>query len=770
MKNQNISRNLEQDNIYLNRFWSGVCTNRSPLFVPLSQMGLQVIQRLDTLWDGLNTEISPAMTLVRRYGYSRYCSQAFGGLDYPLAYYSFRNLSGTVYPLVDTPTHVYQFGTSSLTSVFAKSTTVQTSFQKVANYVYACDGTTAWKWNGTTQSLMGIASPVSAPILSYVPNGQLSPSVGYSYVTTYSNPTTGHVSTGSPVSANTGPIVNQTAIEGSVTTAVISTSFDGSNNVTVHCSNNFQPGQKVVCSGLTFATWLNGKTLTINSVGSGFFIATGVTHGSYALTNDTGSAMMTLTVPNSPYEYTVFNSAAFVSDGGVVYATSSLPLTKVASSPTIGQYAVNTATGQYTFAAADLGAGIQITYTFSLSSSTAINIQLQGIGSTDPQVTTIQIYRTLDGGSVYYLDATISNTSNWTYTDSTLDANLNTDIIAPLSDSNDPPPSGMSLLAWYAGRLWGASGSTLYFSGGPDTTNGVGTESWPPANNFPVPGQITGIASTSQGLVVCTTDNAYVVYGQNTASFTVPQLWQHNFGVATQNCIAQDGDNLFFLTMRSQLFSFSGSLTELGNPIEANIGAISPSAAYITLHRSGTDEGLFVGDGLTNIWRFSMNMTCWSPVAQPVGGVGAIGSIEVTPGTWQLMAGRSSGGGYLLNRSTSTYTDDGQAYDAFAIVGSLILAPPRRVAVMESVLLDVAVAGTYPTVSVLLNEISGTFTVLPKPVADPPQLVDSKTVWMKRHDLKAAQTPLPQHVRHLQVKIDFGKDEVRNELLGLCIV
>ena len=133
------------------------------------------------------------------------------------------------------------------------------------------------------------------------------------------------------------------------------------------------------------------------------------------------------------------------------------------------------------------------------------------------------------------------------------------------------------------------------------------------------------------------------------------------------------------------------------------------------------------------------------------------------------MAGRTGGSGYMLGRSLTTFTDDGTAYDAYAIVGSLILAPPRQVAVMNSVLIDVLATGTYPTISVLLNEISGTFTVLPNPVPDPPQLAASKTVWMKRHDLKSAQVPLPQHVRHCQVKIDFGTDTVQNTLYTLLV-
>jgi len=606
MQAHNIQRNLEQSGLYINRFWSGVNTNRSPIFAPLSQMGLQVLKRLDTLWDGLNAEISPKMTLTRRYGFSKYCSTAFGSSDYPLAFYSFKNLSGTIYNLVDTPTHVYKYTTSAITSVFSKSTSAQTSFQKVANIVYGCDGTSSWKWDGTTRTNMGIVAPSVAPTLSYV-SGSLSPTSGYQYVYVYRNSSTGTTSSASPASANTGQ-------------------------------------------------------------------------------------------------------------------------------------------------------------------QTSKNISVGYTASADSQVDKIDIYRTADGGGVYYFLVTVNNGTS-TYTDSTADSGLNTDQLAPVAGVNAPPPSGISLLVWHMGRLWAAAGNVLYFSAGPDCTNGVGAEAWPASNNLPVAGNITALVSTSQGLVVFTSDNAYVVGGTDSSSFTTPQIWQKNFGVANQNCVTQDGDLLFVFTTKGQLFTFSGTLTEIGFPIASSLAAMTPANVYLAIHRNGTDEGLFVSDGSTNLWRFSMNNSCWSPVFQPVSGLKAIGSVETSTNNWTLQVGRSSGSGYILKRDTTVFTDDGSAYSSYATIGSLVLAPPRQVAVLNSVLIEASATGTYPTVSVLLNEISGSFTALPNPVADPPQLAASSTLWMKRHDLKAAASPLPQHVRHLQVKIDFGNtDTVQNELLGLGLV
>jgi hypothetical protein len=600
-----ISRNLESGGIYINRWMTGVYTQRSPLFTPMSAMGLQMISRQDSLIDGLNMEISPVMTPVQRPGYPRYCTAAFGINDYPLAFYSFKNLSGTIKTLADTPTKLVSFTTSAQTTVFAKSGTAQGSAQVVGDMLYYCDGTDAdaKKWNGTTASKWGIVAPVVAPTLGFT-SGPLTVQSGYKYVFVYKNSSTGHVSTASPASANTGALTAQS---------------------------------------------------------------------------------------------------------------------------------------------------IQVGYT----------------ASADPQVDKIDIYRTEDGGSLYYFLAEVVNGTS-TYTDSTADSGLNNDLVAPLT-GNDPPPSGISLVVFHVGRMWVVVGNKLYFGSGPDVTNGVGEESFYLPNVFTFPGAINAIASTSVGLVVFTSSDAYIVQGNSLATFQ-HGLWQKNFGVASQNCIAQDGDVLFVFTSRGQLFELSDSLEEIGLPIRNQLKAFTPGNVYIALHRSGDDEGLFVSDGASNIWRYSIAMQSWSPVAQPVGGVRAISSIETSTSVWTLLAGRTSGSGYILGRSLAAFNDDGVTYSGFITVGSLILAPPGKTARADAVLAEVMPVGTYPTISVLLNEVSGAFVALPNPVADPPKLANSTTVRMKRHYLKSAASPLAQgEIRHLQIKVNFVAEDAKHELLGLGI-
>lgn len=70
---------------------------------------------------------------------------------------------------------------------------------------------------------------------------------------------------------------------------------------------------------------------------------------------------------SSAYTITVTNSATWVLDLGVVYATTGIPLTNVASLSAAGQYTYSA--GVYTFYSGDAGAAVKISYTYTLSSA-----------------------------------------------------------------------------------------------------------------------------------------------------------------------------------------------------------------------------------------------------------------------------------------------------------------------------------------------------------------------------------------------------------------
>lgn len=106
---------------------------------------------------------------------------------------------------------------------------------------------------------------------------------------------------------------------------------------------------------------------------SDLFFGQGFTGGTLTgVLNDTTGAL----IPTTPFTITVVppSSGTFVRDLGVVNA-SGLPMSRVASAPTTGQYTVS-AVGLYTFAAADVGLQVFISYTYTATSTNAKVISL----------------------------------------------------------------------------------------------------------------------------------------------------------------------------------------------------------------------------------------------------------------------------------------------------------------------------------------------------------------------------------------------------------
>ena len=83
-------------------------------------------------------------------------------------------------------------------------------------------------------------------------------------------------------------------------------------------------------------------------------------------------------VPATPFQITpaVPNTGTFVADMGVFHSTTGAQFTRVASAPATGQYAVNTATGVYTFAAADAAAPVKISFEYTAASTTGQVFQI----------------------------------------------------------------------------------------------------------------------------------------------------------------------------------------------------------------------------------------------------------------------------------------------------------------------------------------------------------------------------------------------------------
>ena len=118
----------------------------------------------------------------------------------------------------------------------------------------------------------------------------------------------------------------------------------------------------------------------------------------YGVSASTGTVALAAneahSVPAStPWTVTVTNSAQFAKDLGVTYANGN-PLTQVASAPAVGQYSVSA--GVYTFAAADTGVAVLISYEYTDAtngSTVAVGSILQGV----QPIITLDLYRGYNG-------------------------------------------------------------------------------------------------------------------------------------------------------------------------------------------------------------------------------------------------------------------------------------------------------------------------------------------------------------------------------------
>ena len=400
-------------------------------------------------------------------------------------------------------------------------------------------------------------------------------------------------------------------------------------------------------------------------------------------------------------------------------------------------------------------------------------IPLQGSGSDDAQVDRCDIYRTADGGNLFLFDQSVPNVNSstlWTVTDSTLDSALNLLLIGPVALANNPPPTGMTLLAYHMGRLWGAVGNLLYFSGGPDTVNGDGMQAWPPANVFTISAPITGLGATSQGLVVYTgIDVSVVLGGPQAQTFWVQPLLK-NLGIQSPNCLTQDGDDMVLYSSQQQMTAISAAgRNELGLVVAPTLQSnFTATGSYVAIHRAGQDQGLFISDGSSKVMRYNMNAEAWDPIGTAVNGIGPLASVDTAIGTRRLL---STAGGYIVFRDTSTFSDAGSAFSGYATIGSIVLAPAGApVAKVQNIAVHSAAVGAALTIGVLPNEVSGSFTNIPLSNSDPWQLPASSTINMKMYQWLGVQSALAAIVKHLQIKITLPTEAAHNEIYSLTIL
>ena len=385
-------------------------------------------------------------------------------------------------------------------------------------------------------------------------------------------------------------------------------------------------------------------------------------------------------------------------------------------------------------------------------------IQLSGLGSTDPQVDTIVIYRSTDGfqGGPYFELTEIPNpqpvngiAQPWSFNDYFPDTDLNNLIEADVTGENDPPPAGLTNLAYHYGRVWGSVNNIVYASSGPDIPpdNGNGLTGWGPSNNFPLTSPVTKLLAPITGLLAFTTTDEWTIAGGPAITQFFPSITRQGVGLLSMNAITSLGAEIILFTADRRLLAFipGAGETNVGWYVQDQFQSYDPSAVYVTLHENGIDRGVFVGNGSTTYKRVVLhsqpnNDMVWDTTATITGGCGMLQSIQTAAGVRSLLIGGTGNNEPLLYRNIATNQDNGSNYTASFIVSPGPICHDGEMAELGFLTWTGPRVGTTPTISYLLNETSGTYQQFASLVNDPPLLygttVTPSTVYRNRYYFK----------------------------------
>jgi hypothetical protein len=431
-----------------------------------------------------------------------------------------------------------------------------------------------------------------------------------------------------------------------------------------------------------------------------------------------------------------------------------------------------------------------------------------GLGSTDPQVDTIIIWRSADSasgaGQMFELTEIpapkpIGGVAQpWTFQDflpstaTNLFPGLNTLIPAPINDVNDPPFPTFLPMVYNFTRIWGADGEFVPFSGGPDTLVGNPDEAFAPADSLPFLAPVTRLVKTPQGLVTFLTDSIEIIAGGPLTSSFFSVTWAPGIGLLSFNALDVLAGEIYFFSSDNQFRIMTPSLNvsnagfalgdQFANLPSSGVSDASwnPSNVYVASHQNGIDNCIFVADGATGWYRLNPRQAgaqpntepVWSPFASITGGCKMVESVETAPGIKKLLVGGTSCNKQILARDLTVYTDNGTPYGAFFILGSIMLCHPGQLALLKFCEFDFSGVSYQPTISYLLNEISGSFTPFTAPPQfDPPSLygaVVTPTSYSPNRYYFLGNASLAR-CRHLQIKVDLGTTPVGNEMYNATI-
>jgi hypothetical protein len=411
-------------------------------------------------------------------------------------------------------------------------------------------------------------------------------------------------------------------------------------------------------------------------------------------------------------------------------------------------------------------------------------VQVQGDGSPQPDPDTVVIYRTAqDGFTFLYLDQIPMPAPGvkWTYIDNKTDSQLNTEIQAQVNGEGTPLPPGATCLAYHIGRIFAAVGNVVYVSSGPDAVVSGSSGNAGFDITRTCQSKIIKFWVNALGVVVFTLKDAYLIQGDGTIN---PANGVVNLSMATwiEDLPLLHYDAFTVLLSTGYLYGGqrmvttldpSAGIVDASFPIDNIINSLDPKAAFCTYHTGGSGEtALYVSDGASYWYRFSATSAPetgfnWSPKALITGGMSALQSTEILPGTKALLIGPPATGGPIRMRDTTVNSDNGIPYIATADYNPIVLAVPGQLAGIAWMTLKTMPTGNTPTLGVILDEISGPYETVPRTRQDPPNLPPSISILSDRYSLLQGQKPV--WCQYLKFGIQWPAKDSPDELLSYTI-
>lgn len=389
-----------------------------------------------------------------------------------------------------------------------------------------------------------------------------------------------------------------------------------------------------------------------------------------------------------------------------------------------------------------------IAYTTPLQSWT---VSVRGV--TDAQIDKIHVYRTEDGGSVYLElpNSPIANPGNsvTTIVDNAADASLLQAYPAPFPGINGIPPLVIGF-RYFAGRIWGFSGDTVYFSTQEECTTSVPEECWGQAltNSRSFGAQVMGLGVTPDFLLVFTTRGIYKIGGDSLNTFTISTL-SRNMGLRNRMAVAEYDGKCAWLDTSNTIQVTDGYTIpkdDISLAIRPDIESIDHSQASMAAYATGKYKWLVLADGgAAKLRVFDLNMGQWNP-PWAIASLGVCGSGQTAAGAFRLFIAK---GNKPLVVNHSSYQDDGSSYTAalYTNLYPINKDNPTGVGVLDWIAVERNTVA-LTDVSYLTDEdfTSGTYTSIVANEVDPANRTPGTNLVEKWY---GANTPAAQRVSML---------------------